>query len=84
MVVGGIYVGVEAFAGMADTQRAMVSEFEDVYRSYRDWAVQLAWSLCHDESVAEDVAQDAFIALFRCSGMLRRRSRICGGVWSTV
>jgi len=65
LVVGGIYVGVEAFAGMEDTQRALVSAFEDIYRSNRDWAVQLAWLLSHDESVAEDVAQDAFIALFQ-------------------
>jgi DNA-directed RNA polymerase specialized sigma24 family protein len=42
----------------------MVSDFEEVYRAHRAAAVQLAWLLTHDRAVAEDVAHDAFAALF--------------------
>lgn len=34
----------------------MASDFEDLYRTHRAEAVQLAWLLTHDSGVAEDVA----------------------------
>ena len=39
--------------------------FAEVYRRERTSMVQLAWLLTRDAGVAEDVAQDAFTALFR-------------------
>jgi RNA polymerase sigma factor (sigma-70 family) len=39
------------------------SEFELFYREYFDPAVRLGWLLCRSSVVAEDLAQDAFIAL---------------------
>ena len=39
--------------------------FVEVYRHERTAMVQLAWLLTHDAGTAEDVAQDAFAALFR-------------------
>ena len=38
--------------------------FAAIYRDQRSATVQLAWLLTHDAAVAEDVAQDAFVALF--------------------
>lgn len=40
-------------------------EFEDVYRAHRRAVIQLAWLLTHDAATAEDVAQDAFTALYQ-------------------
>ena len=42
----------------------VTSEFSELYRTQRDSVVQLAWLLSRDRSAAEDVAQDAFVALF--------------------
>jgi DNA-directed RNA polymerase specialized sigma24 family protein len=42
----------------------VTSEFEALYRTQRDSVVQLAWLLTNDRWAAEDVAQDAFVALF--------------------
>lgn len=39
--------------------------FDAVYREHRTAAVQLAWLLTHDPVAAEDVAHDAFVALYR-------------------
>lgn len=41
-----------------------MSEFEDLYRAHGQSVVQLAWLLTHDAAAAEDVAHDAFAALF--------------------
>ena len=38
--------------------------FDDFYRAERAPAVRLAWLLTHDQSVCEDVVQDAFSAVF--------------------
>jgi RNA polymerase sigma factor (sigma-70 family) len=41
------------------------SSFEALYQAHRVEAVRLAWLLSHDAALAEDVAQDAFVALYR-------------------
>jgi DNA-directed RNA polymerase specialized sigma24 family protein len=41
-----------------------VSGFEELYRAHRAQVVQLAWLLTHDAAIAEDIAHDAFAALF--------------------
>ena len=40
-------------------------DFDEFYRTHRIMAVELAWLLTHDRSTAEDVAQDAFMAVLR-------------------
>lgn len=59
----GIYVGVRVFTSVEGEQAVPV--FEDLYRTHRERVVQLAWLLTHDAAAAEDVAHDAFAALFR-------------------
>jgi RNA polymerase sigma factor (sigma-70 family) len=39
------------------------TEFADFYRHHYPGAVRLAWLLTHDNSVTEDVVQDAFVRL---------------------
>jgi RNA polymerase sigma factor (sigma-70 family) len=41
------------------------NSFEALYQVHRHQAVRLAWLLSHDAALAEDVAQDAFVALYR-------------------
>ena len=41
-----------------------VTAFEAFYRERRREAVQLAWLLTHDAAAAEDIAQDAFAAVY--------------------
>ena len=41
-----------------------VSAFEAFYRAEREHAVRLAWLLTHDAAAAEDIAQDAFAAVY--------------------
>ncbi len=41
-----------------------LSSFAQFYESERDRAIRLAWLLTNDSTVAEDVVQDAFAALF--------------------
>ena len=55
--------GVQVFTSVEGEQA--VSDFEDLYRTQRERVVQLAWLLTHDAAAAEDVAHDAFTALFR-------------------
>jgi DNA-directed RNA polymerase specialized sigma24 family protein len=47
-----------------DAEAARVGAFEAFYRERRVEAVRLAWLLTHDAAAAEDVAQDAFAAVF--------------------
>jgi DNA-directed RNA polymerase specialized sigma24 family protein len=49
-------------------EQPVACEFEDLYRAQQASVVQLAWLLTHDTAAAEDVAQDAFVALFRMFG----------------
>lgn len=41
-----------------------VGAFEAFYRAEREHAVRLAWLLTHDAAAAEDIAQDAFAAVY--------------------
>ena len=47
-----------------DAEAARIGAFEAFYRERRAEAVRLAWLLTHDAAAAEDVAQDAFAAVF--------------------
>lgn len=63
----------------------MSFEFEELYRTRRESMVQLAWLLTHDASVAEDVTQDAFVALFHVFGQVEHplaylRTSVVNGV----
>jgi DNA-directed RNA polymerase specialized sigma24 family protein len=48
-----------------DLEPPAVRALDDLYRTHRAEAVRLAWLLTHDAAIAEDVAHDAFVALFR-------------------
>jgi RNA polymerase sigma factor (sigma-70 family) len=48
-----------------DDESPPASSFEALYLTHRGEAVRLAWLLTHDASLAEDIAQDAFVALYR-------------------
>jgi RNA polymerase sigma-70 factor (sigma-E family) len=44
-------------------------ELADLYRSHHTEAVRLAWALCRDAALAQELAQDAFVRVY-----LRRRA----------
>jgi DNA-directed RNA polymerase specialized sigma24 family protein len=48
-----------------DGEPAGAKTFEELYRSKRTDATRLARLLTHDAAIAEDVAQDAFLGLYR-------------------
>jgi DNA-directed RNA polymerase specialized sigma24 family protein len=53
-----------ATASVADDP-AGASTFEELYRAQRGEATRLGWLLTHDAAIAEDVAHDAFLRLYR-------------------
>lgn len=88
LVSCGIYIGMGATASVAG-EPAGVSTFEELYRAKRGDATRLAWLLTHDAAIAEDVAQDAFLGLYRVfdevanpAGYLRRS--VVNGVYERV
>jgi RNA polymerase sigma factor (sigma-70 family) len=47
----------------SDRDKIAVDAFGDFYRQHYPGAVRLAWLLTHDNSLTEDVVQDAFLRL---------------------
>ena len=62
-MLGGIVVVVNP-ASRASTSAPDGSLFETFYLEHRGTAVRLAWLLTHDQVISEDIAQDAFAAVF--------------------
>ena len=46
-------------------ESAGASTFEELYRTSRADATRLAWLLTHDAAIAEDIAHDAYLGLYR-------------------
>jgi DNA-directed RNA polymerase specialized sigma24 family protein len=76
LVVRGIVVDVERLSADAGVEglSPVVScgSFEGFYRRERKSAVRLAWLLTHDRELSEDLAQEAFAAVFQRFGSLER------------
>ena len=77
LVAGGIVVVVEhrAVGGGVHAPRVgplSPGAFEAFYRRERQSAVRLAWLLTHDRAVSEDLAQEAFAAVFQRFESLER------------
>jgi len=51
-------------AGRSIIVTQTIDGFDAFYAEQRDRAVELAWVLTHDRSLCEDVAQDAFAAVY--------------------
>jgi RNA polymerase sigma-70 factor, ECF subfamily len=52
----------------ADARRVLggdISAFEGIVRRWQGRLVNLAWRFCRDRSMAEDMAQEAFVKAFR-------------------
>ena len=41
------------------------AEFEDIFREHKDAVYRFAWRMTGESSVAEDIAQDVFVTLWR-------------------
>ena len=70
-------------------ESAAASTFEDFYRTKRAEATRLAWLLTHDAAIAEDVAQDAFLGLYRVFGEVTNpaaylRRSVVNGVYERI
>jgi DNA-directed RNA polymerase specialized sigma24 family protein len=70
-------------------ESAAASTFEDFYRTKRAEATRLAWLLTHDSAIAEDVAQDAFLGLYRVFGEVTNpaaylRRSVVNGVYERI
>lgn len=61
--VGGIVVDVSSEVSI--DEESATSDFSAFYSSHQRQAVQLAWLLTHDAEASEDIAHDAFAALFQ-------------------
>jgi DNA-directed RNA polymerase specialized sigma24 family protein len=62
----------EAEVPVSSPAAASDETFEAFYRRERRSAVQLAWLLTHDRGSSEDLAQEAFAAVYRRFAMLDR------------
>jgi|tagenome__1003787_1003787.scaffolds.fasta_scaffold19276423_1 DNA-directed RNA polymerase specialized sigma24 family protein len=68
---------------------AGASTFEELYRTSRADATRLAWLLTHDAVIAEDVAHDAFLGLYRVFDQVANpaaylRRSVVNGVYEQV
>jgi DNA-directed RNA polymerase specialized sigma24 family protein len=77
LVAGGIVVGVEHSTVEVEVHASHVGPlskdaFEAFYRRERQSAVRLAWLLTHDRAASEDLAQEAFTAVYRRFESLER------------
>jgi DNA-directed RNA polymerase specialized sigma24 family protein len=63
LVLRGIVVVVNP-ASPSPTSAPDASLFESFYLEHRRSAVRLAWLLTHDRTISEDIAHDAFAAVF--------------------
>ena len=69
-------------AGNADTdlldaRRVLagdVAAFEGIVRRWQGRLINLAWRFCHDRTMAEDMAQDAFVKVFQALKTFRGES----------
>jgi DNA-directed RNA polymerase specialized sigma24 family protein len=50
---------------MSDTEATVEQRFAEFYRSEQPGAIRLAWLLTHDQSLCDDIVQDAFTAVYR-------------------
>ena len=58
----------------ADIRRVLdgdVSAFSGIVQRWQDRLMSLAWRFCHDRTLAEDMAQEAFVKAFRALGTFR-------------
>ena len=59
-----------------------VSAFEDIVRRWQGRLVNLAWRFCRDRTMAEDLAQEAFVKAFKSLGTFRAESAF--STWLTA
>ena len=63
--------------GVAAVDRVLrgdVAAFAEIVERWQDPLVALAYRFCHDRSRAEDMAQEAFVRVFRALGQWRREA----------
>jgi RNA polymerase sigma-70 factor (ECF subfamily) len=69
----------------ADVRRVLagdVGAFSGIVRRWQDRLVNLAWRFCRDRSMAEDMAQEAFVKAFRALGSFRHEAAF--STWLTA
>lgn len=64
----------------ADADRVIAQ----LYEAHWDRLVRLAWLLLHDQSAAEDVVQDAYVATHRNWASIRESGRVLGYLQTAV
>jgi RNA polymerase sigma-70 factor, ECF subfamily len=62
-----------------------VAAFELLYDRYSTRAYRVAWSVCHDQGLAEDAVQEAFLSIWRTHGCYdSQRGSVVTWLLSTV
>lgn len=68
--------------------RMQTNQFESIYNAHYKAAFQYAYHLCHEESIAEDLVQEAFLKYYKSLSMYRRECseltwlcRIINNLW---
>ena len=64
-------------ADLLDARRVVagdVAAFEGIVRRWQGRLINLAWRFCHDRTMAEDMAQDAFVKVFQALKTFRGES----------
>jgi len=64
-------------ADLLDARRVLagdVAAFEGIVRRWQSRLINLAWRFCHDRTMAEDMAQDAFVKVFQALKTFRGES----------
>jgi RNA polymerase sigma-70 factor (ECF subfamily) len=66
--------GDDGGAAVDRVLRGDVAAFAQIVERWQDPLVALAYRFCHDRSRAEDMAQEAFVRVFRALGQWRREA----------
>ena len=64
-------------ADVLDARRVVagdVAAFEGIVHRWQSRLINLAWRFCHDRTMAEDMAQDAFVKVFQALTTFRGES----------
>jgi len=59
-----------------DACKGDLDAFEEVVRAYMEWAYTLAYRLSGEHFLAEEISQEAFIALYQSIGRFRQESTL--------
>src|ERR1700722_3146914 len=70
---------------MSQVKDGSIDAFEDLYDRYCDRAYRVAWSICHDQGLAQDAIQEAFLSIWKNRTVYQpQHGAVAAGLLTTV